>query len=659
MATPLALDSSDFVARFRQLETLNVSLKDSSLPTQLPDIVQNRLDAYSLAWTDLTPFAQQALLWDTGIVVASTGASNKYLQVFVPCNTTMQNITVTPSSLKGGLDTFTCPGPNNTNYARQQGIARSFSSLEKVLRCAIDDYQLLPSNSSAFSQNAMPSNQVPILRVLLHTDNTGDSRPVIHSYLDNSLQHWPTTCPSVSQPTGLIIPCQSRAVKPKGTVNTCAATPSAAMNSWLASIQASKTATSQKTSNEAVVLPQQTALATPPSQEKSSYGPLIGGIVGGVVGLLLLAGIYWYCRIRRARPRRLLSDLLPVDQRPTRIGILGQNARPRASTNPSFHQPQRHEDDHARRPASKLSALIVNPYEVLTFDATTALSSLEHVRDREITYEAIVCDQLMASGSRSEIYYGRYNYKVVAIKVITLDKVHDKEIVDAFAEEIRLMASFRHPNIVAFIGFAWNQQSLASLTAVTEYLSQGNLSHFLTDNPNLHWDLKASLALDIARALQYLHNLLQPPVIHRDLKSKNILLDWPSAKLSGFGVSRKTMDNQTMTAGVGSAFYMAPEALRSGYYSLSADMYSFGCVLCELDTQQPLYSELTIPSHRIMHFILEEDLVPSLSPSCPRRIRSLAEQCFHRDPNQRPTAFDAARVLDAYVNGNDVGGGLV
>ncbi|CAK4760683.1 unnamed protein product [Aphanomyces euteiches] len=419
------------------------------------------------------------------------------------------------------------------------------------------------------------------------------------------------------------------------------------MNSWLASIQASKTATSQKTSNEAVVLPQQTALATPPSQEKSSYGPLIGGIVGGVVGLLLLAGIYWYCRIRRARPRRLLSDLLPVDQRPTRIGILGQNARPRASTNPSFHQPQRHEDDHARRPASKLSALIVNPYEVLTFDATTALSSLEHVRDREITYEAIVCDQLMASGSRSEIYYGRYNYKVVAIKVITLDKVHDKEIVDAFAEEIRLMASFRHPNIVAFIGFAWNQQSLASLTAVTEYLSQGNLSHFLTDNPNLHWDLKASLALDIARALQYLHNLLQPPVIHRDLKSKNILLDWPSAKLSGFGVSRKTMDNQTMTAGVGSAFYMAPEALRSGYYSLSADMYSFGCVLCELDTQQPLYSELTIPSHRIMHFILEEDLVP------------LAEQCFHRDPNQRPTAFDAARVLDAYVNGNDVGGGLV
>ncbi|RHY30625.1 hypothetical protein DYB32_006823 [Aphanomyces invadans] len=308
----------------------------------------------------------------------------------------------------------------------------------------------------------------------------------------------------------------------------------------------------------------------------------------------------------------------------------------------------------------------MNPFHesshaVDTFDPSNALAKLDQIPAHlRLPFASISRTQLLASGVRSEVYYGRYNHKlVVAVKVITPDKVHDQENIEAFAEEIRLMAMFRHPNIVALVGYAWDT-SLGSLTAVTEYLSQGNLSRFLTETPGLHWDLKASLALDVARALQYLHGLLQPMVIHRDLKSTNILLDWPNAKLSGFGVSRQAMEDETMTAGVGSAFYMAPEALRSGYYSVSADMYSFGCVLCELDTQQPLYANVAVPNKRIMYFILEEGLVPSVSATCPPAIRALAEQCFDPDPSLRPTAFDVARDLDAFVNGKgDNGGGLV
>ncbi|RHY16279.1 hypothetical protein DYB36_011131, partial [Aphanomyces astaci] len=291
---------------------------------------------------------------------------------------------------------------------------------------------------------------------------------------------------------------------------------------------------------------------------------------------------------------------------------------------------------------------------------SAALAKLDQVPSHlRLPFDSITTTQLVDTGIRCKVYFGRYNHKlVVAVKTITLDHVHDHEIVDAFAEEIRLMASFHHPNVVALLGFAWDSVSLGSLMAVTEYLSQGNLSRFLTDNPALHWDLKASLALDVARALQYLHSLLQPKVIHRDLKPKNILLDWPSAKLSGFGVSREAMDDETLTAGVGSALYMAPEALRSGYYSVSADMYSFGCVLCELDTQRPLYADIGVPAKRIMHLILEEGLVPAVTAACPPAIRALAHQCFHPDASLRPTAFDVARDLDLFVHG-DVGGGLV
>ncbi|EEY53027.1 protein kinase [Phytophthora infestans T30-4] len=117
----------------------------------------------------------------------------------------------------------------------------------------------------------------------------------------------------------------------------------------------------------------------------------------------------------------------------------------------------------------------------------------------------------------------------------------------------------------------------------------GDLRGLLTSYHNRHHPVgfdcdKVKIALHVAHALTYLHSL-SPVVIHRDLKSRNILLTADlDAKLTDFGISRERVD-QTMTAGVGTSLWMAPEVLMGERYDDKADIFSFGVVLSELDLQ--------------------------------------------------------------------------
>eukprot|EP00644_Phytophthora_capsici_P017163 jgi/Phyca11/10288/fgenesh1_pm.PHYCAscaffold_48_\ len=120
-----------------------------------------------------------------------------------------------------------------------------------------------------------------------------------------------------------------------------------------------------------------------------------------------------------------------------------------------------------------------------------------------------------------------------------------------------------------------------------EYMEGGDLRSLLNEYESTKHPVgidrqKATIALHVCHALTYLHSLA-PPVIHRDLKSRNILLNQQlEAKLTDFGISRERMD-QTMTAGVGTSLWMAPEVMLGEKYDDKADMFSFGVVLSELD----------------------------------------------------------------------------
>ncbi|RLO13115.1 hypothetical protein DYB28_002600 [Aphanomyces astaci] len=166
---------------------------------------------------------------------------------------------------------------------------------------------------------------------------------------------------------------------------------------------------------------------------------------------------------------------------------------------------------------------------------------------------------------------------------------------------------------------------------------------------------KFTMLCDVVEALVYLHSM-DPVIIHRDLKTKNVLLNGVGvAKLTDFGVSRETSED-TMTAEIGTVAWIAPEVLKGVlyaclliYYSEKADIYSLGVLISEMDTAEVPYSNLDqifpefrepmdihAAKTRIAMLVVAGDLRPSLTPACPPCIVDIASRCLSYDPHRRP-----------------------
>ncbi|CAH0515213.1 unnamed protein product [Peronospora belbahrii] len=199
--------------------------------------------------------------------------------------------------------------------------------------------------------------------------------------------------------------------------------------------------------------------------------------------------------------------------------------------------------------------------------------------------ENVILHHLVSRGGYGEVYSGLFNNEHVAIKMQLLELRKSINHLNSFLAEVKLMATLNHERIVQFAGVAWD--SLTDLCVLFEYMEGGDLRNLLKNceehNTPLSFDqTKATIALHVAHSLTHLHSL-SSPVLHRDLKSKNILLTAQlEAKLTDFGVSRERSDF-TMTGGVGSSRWMAPEVMMGDRYDDKADMFSFGVVLAELD----------------------------------------------------------------------------
>ncbi|GLE10620.1 hypothetical protein PINS_up022837 [Pythium insidiosum] len=198
-------------------------------------------------------------------------------------------------------------------------------------------------------------------------------------------------------------------------------------------------------------------------------------------------------------------------------------------------------------------------------------------------------------------------------------------------------------------------------------MSLGDLRSYLetTAATSPTWDRrKLRLALDVAYALAYLHSHRPTALVHRDLKSSNVLLcvdrSRVCAKLCDFGVCRaatsvtSSSDSQsaTGTIPVGTSRWLAPEIILGGAgVHTASDVYAFGVVLSELDTHRVPFSEMTgadgapLPTIAVLQKVATDGLQPSLSASCPEAVAALARRCMAYDAAERPSASAICSTL--------------
>ncbi|KAM1388379.1 hypothetical protein ACFX2I_016516 [Malus domestica] len=208
--------------------------------------------------------------------------------------------------------------------------------------------------------------------------------------------------------------------------------------------------------------------------------------------------------------------------------------------------------------------------------------ALGEVAEWEILWEDLQIGERIGIGSYGEVYRADWNGTEVAVKKF-LDQDFSGDALVQFKCEVEIMLRLRHPNVVLFMGAVTRPPHFSILT---EFLPRGSLYRLL-HRPNSQLDerRRMRMALDVAKGMNYLHTS-NPTVVHRDLKSPNLLVDknW-NVKVCDFGLSRTkhhTFLSSKSTAGTPE--WMAPEVLRNEPANEKCDVYSFGVILWELAT---------------------------------------------------------------------------
>ncbi|RHZ01625.1 hypothetical protein DYB37_005910 [Aphanomyces astaci] len=278
--------------------------------------------------------------------------------------------------------------------------------------------------------------------------------------------------------------------------------------------------------------------------------------------------------------------------------------------------------------------------------------NLSYLEVYRIDSQYITLTSILGSGGYADVYLGSFGGQDVAVKTMFQNHPTRRELA-AFADEIQILAMLHSPFVVEFVGASWDDGAVEGLQCVMEYMDRGDLKEVLSMyEPALFpWTEKLHCIQSIAEGLAYLHAF---PIIHRDLKSRNVLLDSAKGtKLTDFGGSREETTS-TMTAGVGTYRWMAPEVLLSHRYTTAADVYSFGMLLTEFDTHDIPFVHLKakdsgkpLPDVTIVGMLITNAVEISFSTAMPQWLAALGRRCVSRDPLHRPTTAEITDRLRA------------
>ncbi|CAN1147047.1 Probable serine/threonine-protein kinase PBL23 [Linum perenne] len=298
-------------------------------------------------------------------------------------------------------------------------------------------------------------------------------------------------------------------------------------------------------------------------------------------------------------------------------------------------------------------------------------SKIFSLREITVATQNFTQDNLLGEGGFGRVYKGQIDDKDVAVKQLDRNGFQGNR---EFLVEVLMLSLLHHPNLVNLVGYcADGDQRIL----VYEYLANGSLEDHLLDLPegkaHLDWNTRMKVAAGAAKGLEYLHDAADPPVIYRDFKASNILLDAEfNPKLSDFGLAKlgPTGDKTHVSTRVmGTYGYCAPEYALTGQLTSKSDVYSFGVVFLEIITGRRVIENsrpteeqnLVTWASPLLKDRKKFDLLadPLLEGNYPQKglhqALAVAAMCLQEEAGTRPLMSDVVTALEYLAMDKDAG----
>ncbi|KAF6994201.1 hypothetical protein CFC21_010956 [Triticum aestivum] len=266
------------------------------------------------------------------------------------------------------------------------------------------------------------------------------------------------------------------------------------------------------------------------------------------------------------------------------------------------------------------------------------------------------------------------NGKEIAVKQLKLGSGQGER---EFQAEVEIISRVHHKHLVSLVGYCI---SGGKRLLVYEFVTNNTLEFHLhgEGRPTLEWPIRLRIALGAAKGLAYIHEDCHPKIIHRDIKSSNILLDFKfEAKVADFGLAKFTSDNSThvSTRVMGTFGYLAPEYASSGKLTEKSDVFSFGVMLLELITgRRPVDSTQTYMDDSLVDWarpllmraledgnydeLVDARLGKDFNPNEIARMIACAAACVRHSARRRPRMSQVVRALEGDVSLEDLNEGV-
>lgn len=272
-------------------------------------------------------------------------------------------------------------------------------------------------------------------------------------------------------------------------------------------------------------------------------------------------------------------------------------------------------------------------------------------------------ERVIGKGGFGKVYHGVINGEQVAVKVLSEESAQGYK---EFRAEVDLLMRVHHTNLTSLVGYC---NEINHMVLIYEYMANENLGDYLAGKRSfiLSWEERLKISLDAAQGLEYLHNGCKPPIVHRDVKPTNILLNEKlQAKMADFGLSRSFSvegSGQISTVVAGSIGYLDPEYYSTRQMNEKSDVYSLGVVLLEVITGQPaIASSKTEKVHISDHVrsilangdirgIVDQRLRERYDVGSAWKMSEIALACTEHTSAQRPTMSQVVMELKQIVYG--------